>query len=113
MSSADTCPQGKAILKKTSLLSVRSSEANLYLVSVMVNAGLLILYTIVTCASFEPWWIGFTVGFWVAIGQLTIVVFIKYYHSYYQLTFMVFFSLLLATILFIVWVVILAIYLFA
>jgi hypothetical protein len=48
-------------------------------VAVVFNAALLIAYTIITATVFEPWWIGFTIGCWVAIVQLTIVIFIKYY----------------------------------
>ena len=47
--------------------------------AVVINAALLIAYTIITASVFEPWWIGFTIGFWFAIIQLTIVIFIKYY----------------------------------
>ncbi len=51
--------------------------------AVVINAALLIAYTIITAFFFEPWWVGFTIGFWIAIVQLTIVIFIKYYQSFY------------------------------
>jgi hypothetical protein len=57
--------------------------------AVIVNAALLILYTVLTSVFFEPWYVGFTIGFWIAIIQLTLIIFIKYYQSYYQMSFMV------------------------
>lgn len=50
----------------------------------IANVGLLILYTILTSSIFQPWWVGFTIGFWIAIAQLTFVIFMKFYQTYYQ-----------------------------
>ncbi len=57
-------------------------------VAVMLNSALLVAYTIITAFAFDPWWVGFTIGFWVAIVQLTLVIFIKYYQSYYQVKYL-------------------------
>ena len=81
--------------------------------AVVINAALLIAYTIITASVFEPWWIGFTIGFWIAIVQLTIVIFIKYYQSYYHISFFVQFSIFIGLVLFIIWTVIMAIYVLA
>lgn len=65
-----------------------------------------------TAFSFSPWYVGFTIGVWIAIIQLTIIIFIKYYQSYYQMSFMVQISIILAFILFIIWITIMAIFAF-
>jgi hypothetical protein len=52
----------------------------------MVNMGLIVLYTVLTSFVFKPWWVGFTIGMWVAVIELTIVLFIKYYQTYYQVS---------------------------
>ena len=72
----------------------------------------MILYSLVTAFSFKPWYVGFTIGIWLAIIQLTIIIFIKYYQSYYQMSFTVQLSIILAFILFAVWITIMAIFAF-
>jgi hypothetical protein len=84
----------------------------LFLVAIILNAALLILYSLVTAFSFNPWYVGFTIGMWIAIVQLTIIIFVKYYQSYYQMSFMVQFSVILAFVLFAIWIIIMAIFAF-
>lgn len=50
---------------------------------VAMNIALLVFYTILTSFIFQPWWVGFTIGFWISILQLTFIVFTKYYQTYY------------------------------
>jgi hypothetical protein len=50
----------------------------------MMNIILIVTYTILTSIVFKPWWIGFTVGMWIAIFELTLIIFIKYYQMYYK-----------------------------
>jgi hypothetical protein len=80
--------------------------------AIILNSALLILYSLVTAFAFDPWYVGFTIGTWIAIVQLTIIIFVKYYQSYYQMSFMVQISIILAFILFTIWIVIMAIFAF-
>jgi heme/copper-type cytochrome/quinol oxidase subunit 4 len=66
----------------------------------------------VTAFSFKPWYVGFTIGMWIAIIQLTIIIFIKYYQSYYQMSFTVQLSIILAFVIFAIWIIIMAIFAF-
>lgn len=52
--------------------------------AVVTNASLIILYTVLTSFVFEPWFIGFTIGLWVGIVEMTFLIFLKYYQTYYQ-----------------------------
>jgi hypothetical protein len=52
--------------------------------AVVTNASLIILYTVLTSLVFEPWFIGFTIGLWVGIVEMTFLIFLKYYQTYYQ-----------------------------
>ena len=65
-----------------------------------------------TAFSFNPWYVGFTIGMWIAIIQLTIIIFIKYYQSYYTMSFTVQLSIILAFIIFAIWITIMAIFSF-
>ena len=49
----------------------------------VVNAALLLTYTLLTSFIFAPWYVGFTVGIWLGIIELTIIIFIKYYQTFY------------------------------
>jgi hypothetical protein len=80
--------------------------------AVILNEALLILYSIVTAFYFDPWYVGFTIGVWIAIIQLTIIVFIKYYQSYYQMSFTVQLSVILAFVIFTIWITIMGIFAF-
>jgi hypothetical protein len=51
--------------------------------SVVVNAALLLTYSLLTSFIFSPWYVGFTVGVWLGIIELTIIIFIKYYQTFY------------------------------
>ena len=51
--------------------------------SVVVNAALLLTYSLLTSFIFAPWYVGFTVGVWLGIIELTIIIFIKYYQTFY------------------------------
>ena len=51
--------------------------------SMVVNAALLLTYSLLTSFIFAPWYVGFTVGVWLGIIELTIIIFIKYYQTFY------------------------------
>ena len=55
--------------------------------SVILNLALLSLYTILTSLIFSPWWVGYTIGSWIMIAQLSLIIFIKYYQMYYNVSF--------------------------
>ncbi|TNV87378.1 hypothetical protein FGO68_gene13525 [Halteria grandinella] len=61
-----------------------STKDKLSFFAVILNVSLIILYTVLTSIIFKPWWVGFTIGFWIAIAQLTLIIFIKFYQTYYQ-----------------------------
>lgn len=54
------------------------------LVVVIANFVLITLYSILTSLIFDPWWVGYTIGSWIAVIELTIVIFVKYYQTFYQ-----------------------------
>jgi len=49
----------------------------------VANFALLTLYTILTSFVFSPWWVGFTIGMWLIVIELTLFIFIRFYQTYY------------------------------
>jgi hypothetical protein len=48
-------------------IGTKTSRDKLTFLAAVLNIALLILYTLLTAAIFKPWWIGFTIGLWIAI----------------------------------------------
>lgn len=74
---------------------------------------MILLYTLVTLSIYKPWWVGFSIGFWIGIAQFTVIIFLKYYQSYYQMNFMIQICLFFGIGLFAAWTAVMAVYVFA
>ena len=64
---------------------------------------------ILTCAAQDPAYIGFTIGLWIIIAELLIVLVIKFYQTYYQVTFAIKLCIFLIASIYILWIVIFSI----
>ena len=51
------------------------------------NIIAVVVFTIVASGSLDPWWIGYTIGSWVAIAELTFFMFVKFYQNYFNFSF--------------------------
>ncbi len=52
--------------------------------AVLLNIAFLLLYNILTSLILTFWWVGYTIGSWIMIAQLTLIILIKYYQMYYK-----------------------------
>jgi hypothetical protein len=57
--------------------------------SVVVNAAVLLTYSLITSFIFEPSYIGATAGIWVAIFEATLIIMLKFISDKYQVRFKV------------------------
>ncbi|CDW72149.1 dek1-calpain-like protein [Stylonychia lemnae] len=74
----------------------------------LANIIINIIFMIITSSSYSPKWVGFTIGVWIFIVELAIIIFIKFYQTYYQATFIIQISAFFAIALYISWIVVMA-----
>jgi sterol desaturase/sphingolipid hydroxylase (fatty acid hydroxylase superfamily) len=81
---SDFTPRNRSYKDKLSYCKFFPINLTSCIDAVLINACLLLTYSLLSSFMFSPWYAGFTVGIWIAIVELTIVLLIKYYQTYYQ-----------------------------
>jgi hypothetical protein len=86
--------------------SPKTNRDTIAYTSLTFNIVCVVVYTVVASKSVDPWWVGYTVGSWVAIIELTFFMFVKFYQNYFNWSFTVQLNILMAGLIYIAWAVI-------
>ena len=73
-------------------------------VALLLNIIALGAYTIITARIYKPWIVGYTIGSWIAISQLTLLMLIKFYQNYFNVSFQIQLQMFFSAIIYAAWV---------